>query len=141
MISRDHRHASSWLIGESIREIYQGVADIRNKYGVGISYDKAWKAREFALSSIRGSPDESYSALPSYCFVLEQKVSSTITNISIYHTGHQRDWVIPDEIRNRVVLPPKTSRSVRRPRKEGISSGGESKRKRRCGRCGDYGCN
>ena len=25
MISRDHRHASSWLIGESIREIYQGV--------------------------------------------------------------------------------------------------------------------
>ena len=60
---------------------------------------------------------------------------------SIYHPGHQRDWVIPDEIRNRVVLPPKTSRSVGRPRKEGISSGGESKRKRRCGRCGDYGCN
>ena len=25
MISRDHHHASSWLIGESIREIYQGV--------------------------------------------------------------------------------------------------------------------
>ena len=46
------------LIGESIREISQGVgrqyrpkdiiADIRNKYGVGIRYDKAWKAREFA---------------------------------------------------------------------------------------------
>ena len=25
MICRDHRHASSWLISESIREIYQGV--------------------------------------------------------------------------------------------------------------------
>ena len=52
---------------------------------MGISYDKAWKTREFALSSIRGSPDESYSALPSYCFVLEQKVPSTITNIVIDH--------------------------------------------------------
>ena len=54
---------------------------------MGISYDKAWKTREFALSSIRGSPDESYSALPSYCFVLEQKVPSTITNIVIDHNN------------------------------------------------------
>ena len=89
MISRDHRHASCWLIGESIREIYQGVghqyrpkdivADIRNKFGVGISYGKTWRAREFALSSIRGSLEESYSALPSYCYVLEQNNPSTIT--------------------------------------------------------------
>ena len=51
MISRDHRHASSALIGENIREIYEMVghqyrpkciiADIQSKYGVGISYDKA----------------------------------------------------------------------------------------------------
>ena len=51
MISRDHRHASRWLVGESIREIYQGVGrqyrpkdivvDIQNKYDVGISYHKA----------------------------------------------------------------------------------------------------
>ena len=55
MISHDHRHASSGLIGESIREIYEGVshqcrpkdiiADIRSKYDMGISYDKAWRAR------------------------------------------------------------------------------------------------
>ena len=70
MMSRDNRHASSWLIGESIRETYQGigcefrpkdiVADIRKQYGIQISYDKAWRAKELALGSIRGSPEESY---------------------------------------------------------------------------------
>ena len=58
------------MIGESIRETYQGVgcefrpkdivADIRKQYGIQINYDKAWRARELALSSIRGSPKESY---------------------------------------------------------------------------------
>ena len=52
---------------------------------MGISYDKAWRAREFALSSIRGSPEESYSALRSYCYVLEQKNPGTITDIVIDH--------------------------------------------------------
>ncbi|KAL6350345.1 hypothetical protein AAG906_004295 [Vitis piasezkii] len=59
MMSRDNRHASSWLIGESIRETYQGVgcefrpkdivADIRKQYGIQISYDKAWRAKELTL--------------------------------------------------------------------------------------------
>ncbi|RVX20202.1 hypothetical protein CK203_004545 [Vitis vinifera] len=229
MISRDHHHANCWLIGESIREIYQGVgcqyrpkdiiADIRNKFGVGISYGKTWRAREFVLSSIRGSPEESYSALPSYCYVLEHKNPDTITAIghvddlvvdldrhnniekvvrklflmqamadgeprvryntsstyeveainlmkyahmscsslcskyytlnsllssyaeSIYLPGHQRDWMIPDDISSRVVLPPKTRRLAGIPRNERILSGGESKHRWRCGRCGDYGHN
>ncbi|KAL6337759.1 hypothetical protein AAG906_037353 [Vitis piasezkii] len=41
--------------------------------GIQISYDKAWRAKELALGSIRGSPEESYNTLPSYCYVLEQK--------------------------------------------------------------------
>ena len=45
------------------------------------NYNKAWKAREFALSLIRGSPEESYSTLPSHCYVLEQKNLGTITNV------------------------------------------------------------
>ncbi|WJZ85788.1 hypothetical protein VitviT2T_005306 [Vitis vinifera] len=91
MMSRDNRHASSWLIGESIRETYQGVGcefrpkdivvDIRKQYGIQISYDKAWRAKELALGSIRGSPEESYNTLPSYCYVLEQKNPGTITDI------------------------------------------------------------
>ena len=91
MVSHDSRHASSWLIGESIRETYQGVGceyrpkdiiqNIRKQYGVEMYYEKACRAREIALGSIRGSLEESYSALPSYCYVLKEKNPGTITNI------------------------------------------------------------
>ena len=90
MMSRDNRHASSWLVGESMRQTYKVghqyrpkdiITDIRNKYDVQISYDKAWRVREFALNSIMGSPEESYGALPCYCYMLEQKNPGTITDI------------------------------------------------------------
>ena len=81
MISRIHRYASSGLIGISIREIYEGVSrqncpkdiidDIQSKYNKRISYDKAWRGREIALSSLQSASDESYNALPSYCYVLK----------------------------------------------------------------------
>ena len=50
IMSRDNRHASSRLVGESMRQTYQVgcqycpkdiIGDIRNKYDVQISYDKA----------------------------------------------------------------------------------------------------
>ena len=52
---------------------------------MGISYDKAWRAREIALSSLRGAHEGSYNALPSYCYVLKQKNPGTITDIVIDH--------------------------------------------------------
>ena len=95
MISWDHHHGSSGLIGESIREIYEGVGhqyrskdiitDIRSKYDMGISYDKEWRAREISLSSHRAAPEDSYSVLPSYYYVLEQKNHGTIIDIVIDH--------------------------------------------------------
>ena len=60
---------------------------------------------------------------------------------SIYPPRHQTYWMIPDDIGSRVVLPSKTRRPTGRPRKERIPSGGEGKRRRRCGWCGDYGHN
>ena len=60
---------------------------------------------------------------------------------SIYPTGNNKDWVILEDICCRVVLPPKSQRLVGRPRKERICLGGEVKRARCCGRCGDYGHN
>ena len=50
MMSQDNCHASSWLVGESMRQTYQVghqyhpkdiIGDIQNKYSVQISYDKA----------------------------------------------------------------------------------------------------
>ena len=87
MISRDNRHASSWLVGEIMRRTYQVgrqyqpkdiITDIQNKYGVQISYDKAWRAREFSLNSIMGSPEESCGALPCYCYMLMLTINSNI---------------------------------------------------------------
>ena len=60
---------------------------------------------------------------------------------SIYPIGNNKDWVILEDIRCRVVLPPKSQRLAGRPRKERIRSGGEVKRAQCCGRCGDYGNN
>ncbi|KAL6314534.1 hypothetical protein AAG906_026872 [Vitis piasezkii] len=71
MMSCDNRHASGWLSGDSIRETYKGVGcEFRPKDIVA----DIQKARELALGSIRGSPEESYNTLPSYCYVLEQKI-------------------------------------------------------------------
>ncbi|RVW41866.1 hypothetical protein CK203_104740 [Vitis vinifera] len=71
--------------GEWVRDgnvfYFKGSKDIRKQYGVQISYDKAWRAKELALGSIRGSPEESYNTLSSYCYVLEQKNLGTITDI------------------------------------------------------------
>ncbi|KAL6327865.1 hypothetical protein AAG906_026544 [Vitis piasezkii] len=83
MMSRDNRHVKTYQeVGCEFRP-KDIVADIRKQYGVQISYDKAWRARELALGSIRGSPEESYNTLPSYCYVLEQKNPGTITDIVI----------------------------------------------------------
>ncbi|KAK3205436.1 hypothetical protein Dsin_019482 [Dipteronia sinensis] len=81
----DHRHASSWIIGHYIKSKFEGVgcnyrskeiiADIHKLLGLNISYEKAWRARESAFDEIRGSPEESYAQLPSYCYMLEKKQS------------------------------------------------------------------
>ena len=60
------------------------IENIWDKCGVQISYDKTWRARYFAFNSIKGSHEESYSALSSYCYILEQKNPRTITNRVIY---------------------------------------------------------
>ena len=60
---------------------------------------------------------------------------------SIYPIGNNKDWVILEDIRCRVVLPPNSRRPTGRPRKERICSSGETKSTRCCGRCGDYGHN
>lgn len=87
----DHRQASSRYIGNHIQSKYTGIArqyrpkdiqsDMVNELGVRISYDKAWRAREFILHSIRGTPEESYYTLPLWCSMLESKNPGTITRL------------------------------------------------------------
>ncbi|XP_022899554.1 uncharacterized protein LOC111412920 [Olea europaea var. sylvestris] len=43
------------------------INDIRREYGVVMSYQKAWKAKECALEDLMGSTEESYAKLARYC--------------------------------------------------------------------------
>ena len=54
---------------------------MNRQHEINISYEKAWRAREFALESIRGSPEESYNLLPLWCHMLEAKNSGSMTHI------------------------------------------------------------
>ncbi|XP_038719964.1 uncharacterized protein LOC120012596 [Tripterygium wilfordii] len=90
-VNHGHKQASGRVIGDCIRARYEGVGrvyrpndiiqDIRREYGINITYDKAWRARECALYSLRGSPEESFAYLPHYCAVLENNNPGTITHI------------------------------------------------------------
>ena len=64
------------------------MEDMRKDMGVSISYVKAWRAREHALELVRGSPEESYAILPSYCAMLEAKHPGMITHIETNSINH-----------------------------------------------------
>ncbi|CAL8996235.1 unnamed protein product [Prunus brigantina] len=57
------------------------IKDVRQNFGVTISYSKAWRSRELAIKIIRGSAEESYALLPSYCYELERTNPGTLTYI------------------------------------------------------------
>ncbi|KAH0649762.1 hypothetical protein KY284_029674 [Solanum tuberosum] len=46
------------------------IADIREFYGVQISYQQAWRAKERALEMIRGKPSTGYRQMPRYIYML-----------------------------------------------------------------------
>ena len=41
-------------------------------HGVSFNYEKAWRAKEKAMESIRGKPDISYHLLLSYIYMLKK---------------------------------------------------------------------
>ena len=66
-----HCQAKSWMIGECVKAKYVDpmnttyrpwdiIRDIRQEYGVSFNYIRAWRAKEAALSSLRGDDAESY---------------------------------------------------------------------------------
>ncbi|XP_050111795.1 uncharacterized protein LOC126590369 [Malus sylvestris] len=98
VVQRDHRQASSSVVGQFIKSKYEGasrvyrpkdiIEDMRAQVGVNMSYEKAWRAREHAFDMIRGSPEESFAALPAYCAMLESKNPGTITHIETDDNNH-----------------------------------------------------
>ncbi|KAA0037331.1 MuDRA-like transposase [Cucumis melo var. makuwa] len=80
-LNRDHRQAKSWVVGELIKSKFKGpgriykprdiIEDMRQDYGINMSYEKAWRARENAYERVRGSPEESYNLLRRYSEALK----------------------------------------------------------------------
>ncbi|KAL4017276.1 hypothetical protein IC575_024954 [Cucumis melo] len=92
-LNRDHRQAKSWVVGELIKSKFKGpgriykprdiIEDMRQDYGINMSYEKAWRARENAYERVRGSPEESYNLLRRYGEALKFTNSGTIFHMEL----------------------------------------------------------
>ncbi|KAI5335436.1 hypothetical protein L3X38_025569 [Prunus dulcis] len=97
-VSDKHRQATTALVASSLKRklkdcqtIYTPsdiMRDVKNNFGCTIHYSKAWKARELALLSIRGSAEEAYYILPAYCYELERMNPGTKTDIRTDENNH-----------------------------------------------------
>ncbi|XP_020426633.1 uncharacterized protein LOC109950888 [Prunus persica] len=97
-VSDKHRQATAALVATSLkrklkdcRTIYTPsdiMRDVKHNFGCTIHYSKAWKARELALLSIRGSAEEAYYILPAYCYELERMNPGTKTHIRTDENNH-----------------------------------------------------
>ena len=84
-----HRQVTSWVIGDCLKNRYIApsrifkpkdiVDDVRESFGVQITYNKAWRAREVAYDTLHGTPEESYTFLPSFLHVLVECNPGTTT--------------------------------------------------------------
>ncbi|KAL5577995.1 hypothetical protein UlMin_019694 [Ulmus minor] len=91
--SMSHRQATYKVIRQKFKSQYAGVSEgptpkglvnlARENLKAGVSYWKGWKARQYAYSLIRGSPEESFPLLPSYCHMLKLKNPRTFTRIEV----------------------------------------------------------
>ena len=57
------------------------VFEMRDQHGIHLSYNKAYRSKEHALSQVFGDPWESFQRLPSFFYVLEQANPGTMTKI------------------------------------------------------------
>ncbi|KAL5566890.1 hypothetical protein UlMin_030054 [Ulmus minor] len=59
------------------------VDDVRERFGLQITYNKAWRAREAAYDTLRGTPEESYTFLRSFLHVLVECNFGTTTDLAL----------------------------------------------------------
>ncbi|XP_050205775.1 uncharacterized protein LOC126655583 [Mercurialis annua] len=87
----EKRQATAAIIGEVIKSRFFNVktvytpadiiTDMQKKYGVVLSYNKAWRSRGNALDTVRGIPRESYSVLPSFLHMVRQTNPGSVVDL------------------------------------------------------------
>ena len=115
-----------------------GVVNLHNKTCTCRKFDLDQLPCSHALAAARHRSLSFYTLCSRY-YTSEALVAAYAD--SIYPVGHEVDWNVPMEVRNRAILPPIVQRTRGRLKKNRILSAGEDKVKRKCGRCGEKGHN
>ncbi|GJS08563.1 hypothetical protein Tco_0365359 [Tanacetum coccineum] len=61
--------------------------EILSEYKINISYQQAWRGKDYGIEQIRGSLYESFEMLPYYCHNLKRKNPGTVTRIKTDKKG------------------------------------------------------
>nr|GEY65527.1 transposase, MuDR, MULE transposase domain protein [Tanacetum cinerariifolium] len=93
----NHRNANKKVIAhiftpklQDTKRVLKGKdiqQDIMSEYKINLSYQQAWRGKDYCIQQIRGSPYESFEMLPYYCYNLERKNEGTVTRIKIDEKG------------------------------------------------------
>lgn len=93
----NHRQATAKMLGSMISNGYKGgkiglkpkqiIDKARDDHGVVISYSKAWRCQEHAQDLARGTPDDSFEALPSWFHMFKEKNPGSVTFIEVDSVG------------------------------------------------------
>ncbi|KAL3655614.1 hypothetical protein CASFOL_000010 [Castilleja foliolosa] len=96
----NHRNASDLFVSELIKERYSNpthvfppaaiISEVKKSLHIDINYHKAWRAKEKAINSVMGTPNESFAKLPAYLHRLKEVNPGTITHIESAEDGHFR---------------------------------------------------
>ena len=72
------------VLAEDYNRVYRGneiVRDINSKFPINISYQQAWRAKQYALLMLRGIKEDSFTKLPAYLHNLVKHNSGNVTQI------------------------------------------------------------
>ncbi|XP_062085307.1 uncharacterized protein LOC133791392 [Humulus lupulus] len=93
IILGDHRQASSSMVGNVVKSKFTDpktnyrpkdiAKDMLDRYGVSMSYQKAWRSKEKTVNFVHGSSQDSYRDIPRYLHILKHKNLGTVTDLEI----------------------------------------------------------
>ncbi|KAL5541110.1 hypothetical protein UlMin_043396 [Ulmus minor] len=89
-----HRQATSWVVGECVKrrlinpsKVYRPrdvMDDMKQKFGVELSYSVARRRREYAYENLRlGTPEQFYKLLPGYLHMLMETNPGSVVNLEV----------------------------------------------------------
>src|SRR6516165_1805039 len=68
----------NFVMQEKIFNPHEIMAEVSKDFGVDISYDKAWRAKEIELQELHGAAEESFTLLPQYMYMVEKTNPGTV---------------------------------------------------------------